>query len=464
MEKSVATLLERAHAALGEVAALPVGGLSDESLTALVSRVEAAGRLLDAVRTLAAGEVADRSRFGLGSDSLAARNGAKNALQLLTSLTRASESEVARRIRLGEAIRQRTMLDGQILPAHRPTLAAAVVSGTVGMDAASAIARCLDQASRRNRVPEQLDAAELELTAAATLDTADNVATMAKVWREYLDPDGAELRDSELRDQRAFRFGRERNGMTPFSGVADPTSAALLRAAFTEANAPDAAPRFLSEEDAAQLEDAENPSAAETPFPRDPRSREQRQLDVLVGLITAGLRSTNLKSTATVMAVVQLSDLQSGTGIGWLDDVDEPVSAASIQELACDAGFRRILLGIHGEVLALGRTERLFSTAQRLALGVRDGGCVWNGCSAPPSWCHAHHVREWTAHDGPTDIDNGVLLCPAHHHLLHNSGYQMRMVDGRPQLLAPILIDPEQRWRPVGRQRVTMGRALRDAS
>ncbi|MEP6479745.1 MAG: DUF222 domain-containing protein [Rhodoglobus sp.] len=464
MEKSVADLLERAHATLGELAALPIGGLSDESLTALVSRVEAAGRLVDAVRALAAGEVADRSRFGLGSDSIAARNGQKNGLQLLTALTRASEAEAARRIRLGEAIRPRTMLDGQILPAHCPTLAAAFISGTVGVDAASTIVRCLDQASRRNHVPEQLDAAELELTAAATLDTADNVATMARVWREYLDPDGAELRDSELRDQRNFRFGRERNGMTPFSGVADPTSAALLRAAFTEANAPDAAPRFLSEEDAAQLDDSVHAFATDTPFPRDPRTREQRQLDVLIGLITAGLRSTNLKCTATVMAVVQLSDLRSGTGVGWLDDVEEPVSAATIQELACDAGFRRMLLGTNGEVLALGRTERLFSTAQRLALAVRDGGCVWSGCSAPPSWCHAHHVREWTAHDGPTDIDNGTLLCPAHHHQLHNSGYQMRMVDGRPQLLAPVLIDPDQRWRPVGRSRVTMGRALQRAS
>src|SRR5690606_6482299 len=139
--------------------------------------------------------------------------------------------------------------------------------------------------------------------------------------------------------------------------------------------------------------------------------------------ITAGLRSSegqpgSMRATSTVMAVIQLSDLEKGTGVGWLDDIDEPVSAQTVQELACDAGFARIVIGPHGEVLSLGRKERFFSPAQRRALAVRDGGCVWPQCTAPPSWCHAHHVIEYE-NGGRTDIDNGALLCPAHHHMLH---------------------------------------------
>jgi hypothetical protein len=154
----------------------------------------------------------------------------------------------------------------------------------------------------------------------------------------------------------------------------------------------------------------------------------------------------------TVMAVGRLDDLRSGEGVGWIDDVDEPISASTIQQLACDAGFRRILLGDHGEVLHLGARERFFTAAQRKALAVRDGGCVWENCTAPPGWCEAHHVIEYEK-GGPTDIDNGVLLCSAHHHELHASEFTMQMINGKPHMRAPMWLDPDRVWRPVGRTR-----------
>ena len=108
----------------------------------------------------------------------------------------------------------------------------------------------------------------------------------------------------------------------------------------------------------------------------------------------------------------------------------------------------------------------MVTAAQRYALAVRDGGCVWPNCQAPPGWCQAHHVEEFNSHgnSGATDIDNGVLLCESHHHMLHGSAYQMRMVDGRPELLAPLWLDPDQQWRPVGRSRVMMTAAIRAAA
>lgn len=464
MENTATALLEQASALLAEVAAMCLPLVDDDAVVTALRGAEQVGRLADTIRVQVAAEVDDRSRFGLGSDGLASRLGQRRGLQLVTSVTRVSEAEAARRIRLGGAIRQRVMLDGQVLPANHPHVAAAMVAGTMGVEAAASVVRCLDQAARRCREPEQLDRAEFELAAASAHDTADSIAFEARVWRELLDQDGAEPRDAELRDRRAFFLGRERNGMTPFSGACDPVSAALLRAAFTESNAPDAAPRFLSDEDAACAEEPlTTPGEAAAELPRDPRSREQRQLDVLIGLVTAGLRSTGMRSTATVMAVVTLDDLKSGTGVGWLDDVDEPVSAATIRELACDAGFRRILLGNDGEVIALGRLERYFTPSLRRALAVRDGGCAINGCSAPPARCHAHHVTEW-ANGGPTDVDNGVLLCPAHHHWLHSSEHTMKMIDGIPHLLAPPWIDPEQVWRPQGRSRTRILAGLRRAS
>ena len=92
--------------------------------------------------------------------------------------------------------------------------------------------------------------------------------------------------------------------------------------------------------------------------------------------------------TSVVVAVIRLSDLDSGSGVGWLDDIEEPVSTALIRELACDGGIKVLTLGTHGthgEVLSLGRTQRLVSRQQRLALAAADGGCIGNGRHAPPS-------------------------------------------------------------------------------
>ena len=81
-------------------------------------------------------------------------------------------------------------------------------------------------------------------------------------------------------------------------------------------------------------------------------------------------------------------------------------------------------------------------------------------CGAPASWCDVHHVKEWSADGGLTDIDNGVLLCPAHHQWIHHSDYQLAMINGRPHLLAPFAADPTQTWRPVGGNRIHRTRAL----
>src|SRR5690606_37400591 len=148
--------------------------------------------------------------------------------------------------------------------------------------------------------------------------------------------------------------------------------------------------------------------------------------------VTAGMRSPDLgrgmRSTATVSVVIPIDAYQSGTGAGWIDGIQEPISTATVQRLVCDAGYRYIALGPSGEVLHFGHTKRFFTTKQKQALGHRDGGCVIDFCTAPPEWCDAHHVDEVVAHNGTTDINNGVLLCPEHHAWIHNSGYQLRMI------------------------------------
>ena len=60
----------------------------------------------------------------------------------------------------------------------------------------------------------------------------------------------------------------------------------------------------------------------------------------------------------------------------------------------------------------------------RRALVVRDDGCRYPGCNRPPGWCDAHHVTHWVD-GGPTAVDNLVLLCDRHHHVVHEPGWQL---------------------------------------
>lgn len=73
-----------------------------------------------------------------------------------------------------------------------------------------------------------------------------------------------------------------------------------------------------------------------------------------------------------------------------------------------------LLLGGQRQPLAVGRTSRTATAAQRRALATRDRGCIIPGCQIPAENCQAHHLTDW-ADAGETDIDNLALLCWTHH-------------------------------------------------
>jgi hypothetical protein len=66
----------------------------------------------------------------------------------------------------------------------------------------------------------------------------------------------------------------------------------------------------------------------------------------------------------------------------------------------------------------------------RRGVEVRDRHCIFTGCAAPTHWCEVHHVLEWHADDGPTSIENGALLCEAHHTKVHHGFRIERQPDG----------------------------------
>jgi Domain of unknown function (DUF222)/HNH endonuclease len=64
--------------------------------------------------------------------------------------------------------------------------------------------------------------------------------------------------------------------------------------------------------------------------------------------------------------------------------------------------------------IAVGRTERTATPAQRRALAARDKGCIIPGCGVAAESCQVHHVTQWST-GGLTDPDNLVLICWTHH-------------------------------------------------
>jgi hypothetical protein len=101
--------------------------------------------------------------------------------------------------------------------------------------------------------------------------------------------------------------------------------------------------------------------------------------------------------------------------LGWTG----PVTIETARRIACDPAVTRLLLGPDGQPLEAGRTRRLVTRHQRVALDQRDGGCIYPGCDRSPVWCDAHHVRHWVD-GGTTDLDNLCLLCRFHHRLVHD--------------------------------------------
>jgi hypothetical protein len=71
-------------------------------------------------------------------------------------------------------------------------------------------------------------------------------------------------------------------------------------------------------------------------------------------------------------------------------------------------------------------------------LHATDRGCTFPGCTVPGYLCQVHHVREWTAEHGPTDIDLLTFACGPHHRLVTPAGWTTRKrPDGRTEWIPP---------------------------
>jgi hypothetical protein len=391
---------------------------SDASVLEWLRLAGEAKKLADAHLALAAGELARRSAPELGGAGLARREGARTPEELVKSATGATGRDAVVALRVGGL----AQTDGDVL-------GVAVTGGVVSVQAAEAIRAGLDGAA----APPELiaEATELLCAEASNLDP-DRLHKRAREVRDELDEAGIAGREAILRGRRALRRLELRDGMKRLIWDYDPLTAGVVDEIYDRATSPRrGGPRFVDPDMVARAEDLE----------RDDRTTEQIASDAFTELLRHAAELPNDvllgKGAPAVRVLIPAADLAAGIGHGVIEGSNEALSIGTVQTLACANGTQPALIDSLGNVLDLGREQRLFSRHQRIALAIRDGGCLWTGCERPPTWCEAHHIDHYVRDHGRTDLDRGVLLCKHHHLKLHNENWQIRRRDGRYWLHPP---------------------------
>ncbi|WP_194396785.1 HNH endonuclease signature motif containing protein [Microbacterium atlanticum] len=460
------TNLAAALMALGDALAERVAaGFGDDGLRLadddeLLATLAAAGRLRRGAEALLAEAVAqliERDEERAQPDRLTARNGCRNAGELIQRATRVSSRTAAEVLAAAKAVRRPTSLStGEALPAEFPHLRLALAAGAVGIDGMATVVSAFRGCGAGRA---ELLAADEELAAAACGEgadaappaTADDLRAFALVWAAYLDQDGAEPAESRAMRKRGLTIGRRgEDGLVPVRGGLLPEVAAQLQLGFDSVLNPkvdDVQGPCFSESEPSDCDDSVGGAA-------DRRTPAQKRHDVLAVLLTAAVASGELPmlggAAPTLVVSVREQDLASGRGYAHLPGDDEPVSIAAARHIACAGAVQRVVLGAAGRIVSMRTLDRVFNHHQRRAITLRDGGCLIPGCQVPPQWCEVHHVEEHSR-GGSTHTDNGVLLCWFHHRTIDSGGWQVAMVEGVPYVRGPAWWDAQRTWRPVTR-------------
>ena len=431
-------LIESIRDAAGELSSLDLTALSPQELGGLLQQVEAARARVDA----AANAVLDR----FDAEGAAAYDGLRTTSSWLRQRCQMTGATASRRVRSARAMR------------HLPEVADGFRAGRFSADQVDLFAR-----NHHARTADAMAHDESALAALADRLRPDDFARELRGWAEMVDTDGAEPDPGH----RGRSFSLVQTLDDTWTGRLDLSSADGLFLhgaveAMAEAlyRAHESGHSTAVDGDALRPDDGPGPIGGATTD--GTRSRAQRRADALLELVrrgcgrAAGADAASVAGTAVdgaadarasarrratprvnLYLTIDAGDLEGGRGADTLDGHHLGVTATD--RLLCDAAITAVLRDpFSGAVLNFGRSRRVVTPAQRAALALRDGGCSFPGCTAPPEDCDAHHIVFWR-NGGRSDIDNLTLACWATHHpLVHEGGWHIVAVpDGRPRWLRP---------------------------
>jgi len=229
---------------------------------------------------------------------------------------------------------------------------------------------------------------------------------ICKHYRHAADRNGFEAEQAELVENRRLWISKCEDGTVLLSGNFDPEGGAAILTKL-------------------------NPLTRKSGT-HDGRSLEKRNADALVELASGGGSQAQIQVTSSLETLLGLA----GAPAADMEHSPLPISAKTVERLACDSSIARVLLDSESMVIDVGRSKRVVSEPARRALAARDGHCRWPGCERPASWSAAHHVVHWI-HGGTTDLDNLILLCHRHHWMVHEGNWQLVRGDGGRMMTVP---------------------------
>ncbi|MGB0111598.1 MAG: DUF222 domain-containing protein [Ilumatobacteraceae bacterium] len=324
------------------------------------------------------------------ANTLASQGSGPPGEEVLGRSGRVSRREAARTTRRAEVL--------GVLPA----MSAQVRKGRVGTEHADALASAagrLDEADRA--VLFDMDA-ELAQTAAASTPGE---------FRRFL----GRVTDRIAADAGEERSQRQRRSMTLAKGIDADSGMYWLRGEFD----PETGARVFAAIDAETTALAHRREHTNTP-------RERLAAHALADLATSANRSKR-PGKVELLAIVDIETITTGVhdhSTGELSD-GTVLPVATIRRLACDAHIIPVVLNGDGVALDVGRSQRLATDDQRRALRAMYRTCGIGNCDTPFDQCEIHHLDEWTAHHGQTNLDRLIPACQRHHHLAHEGRWRL---------------------------------------
>ena len=124
----------------------------------------------------------------------------------------------------------------------------------------------------------------------------------------------------------------------------------------------------------------------------------------------------------------ELAERAAEGGARFHVDPDWGVDEEDARQIACDADVTEYIEDAEGNLLNYERRRRIVPVPLLRALKLRDHNrCRFPGCPHQ-RYVEAHHVEHWID-GGETRLSNLVLLCSAHHRLLHHGAFHISPED-----------------------------------
>ena len=472
--ESQATASGDSDSSMAGALSLLMSAVDDESLKQIVRNAAAARAHFDMIVTVGAGLISKRSERELGYAGLAAREGRRSAVYLVQALTSEGRAEAARQVRFGEAMGEadaaaqlaesagadkidgaanddgddadaRSTSDESSTSGETPwfePITRAVTAGVLTPAGGDALMRGLGAPTEGCDADVLREAAEELLTDAAGANT-DALLTRARWRRDRLDPARVAVRAEERYKNRKARIGRNAAGVMTAWLEFDDESGNMIDGIIRSGLSPRlGGPRFVDKARAARAQALVD----------DPRSYEQLVFDLLMAVMKAGTvadpdvllggQQHGLRVVVTKDELDRKDAEGNLVGTGFVEDSGEAVPAATVERMLCDTGVTEVTVDGDGNPLNVGRERRLFTAKQRVALAIRDGGCMAEDCPFPASMTEAHHLNEWHADHGRTDLADGILLCKFDHMRVHNQGWKVVRDGNQYFMVPPASVDP----------------------